>query len=492
MGLKMLAVDLGAGSGRTIIGDFDGERIQLEDVHRFSNEPVKVCGSIYWDILRLFYDIKKGIIKCKNNHGKNISSIAIDTWGVDFGLLDAKGNLLGNPYHYRDARTEGMIEEAFKRVPKEEIFLETGIQFMNFNTIYQLLSMKINNDPLLEKTDKLLLLPDLLNYFLTGEKGTEFTIATTTQLYNPISNTWASHLINMIGLPSHIFTDINQPAKIIGKLSNNICDELGTNNIPVVSVASHDTGSAVAAVPCDDEDYVYISSGTWSLVGVESPKPIINREVMELNFTNEGGINNTIRFIKNIMGLWLIQECKRQWEREGNLYSFSELNNMAQSETPFLCYIDPDFHAFVLPGNMPKRIREYCKSTNQQVPKNEGQIIRCILDSLALKYRVAIECLEKIMGRGLNVIHIVGGGIQNRLLCQFTSNATNKRVLAGPVEATSIGNIMVQAMALREIGNIGEARQVIKKSFPIEVYEPQCIEQWEQAYYRFRKIIKIS
>jgi rhamnulokinase len=488
--VKMLAFDFGASSGRAMLANFDGEKLSLEEMHRFSNDPVNVRGSLYWDVLRLFYEIKQGILKCANGGHKDIASIGIDTWGVDFGLLDGQGNLLGNPYHYRDTRTEGMMEEAFKLVPKEEIYGETGIQIIWFNTIYQLLSMKINNSPMLEKAKTLLLMPDLFNYFLTGVKSTEFTNATTTQLFNPTKGTWAKELMRCLGIPAEIFTDIVHAGTIIGSLSPDISKELGVGDIPVVSVASHDTGSAVAAVPViDEEDYIYISCGTWSLMGVEANKPIINEKSFGLNFTNEGGVNNTIRFLKNIMGLWLVQECKRQWDREGEKLSFAELEQMAWNAKPFVSFVDPDHHSFATPGNMPQRIRDFCKNTNQPVPESKGEIIRCVAQSLALKYRYTVECLEEILGKKLNVIHMIGGGIKDKMLCQLTANATGREVVAGPVEATSIGNIIVQAMALKEIGNLREARQIVKNSFPTTVYQPENISEWDEAYSKFVKLI---
>lgn len=474
-----------------MLGTFDGEKISLEEIHRFSNDPVNVGGSLYWDVLRLFYEIKQGILKCINNDHKDIAAIGIDTWGVDFGLLDEKGNLLGNPYHYRDTRTEGMMEEAFKIVPKKEIFRQTGIQFIWFNTLYQLLSMKVNNMPILEKAKTLLLMPDLFNYFLTGVKSTEFTNATTTQLFDPVKGTWARELMEKMSIPQNIFTNIVHPGTVIGKLSPEICSELGIDPIPVISVASHDTGSAVASVPVvDEENYAYISCGTWSLMGVESNQPIINEKSLALNYTNEGGVNNTIRFLKNIMGLWLVQESKRQWEREGEKMSFADLEQMARKTKPLVSFIDPDHHSFAAPGNMPKKIREFCNNTNQPVPESKGEIIRCIIQSLALKYRYTVDGLEDILGKKLNVIHMVGGGIKDKMLCQFTANATAREVVAGPIEATSIGNIVVQAIALKEIGSLQQARQIIKDSFPTTVYQPEQTEEWNEAYTRFKKIIE--
>jgi len=491
--LKMLAFDFGASSGRAMLGTFDGEKLILEEKHRFSNDPVNIRGSLYWDILRLFHEIKQGILQCANSGNKDFASIGIDTWGVDYGLLDKNGDLLGNPYNYRDTRTEGMMDEAFKKVDKEEIFKQTGIQFLQFNTIYQLLSTTIKQPEILEQAETLLLIPDLFNYFLTGVKSTEYTNATTTQLFNPVKDDWAKDLMGKLNIPERIFTDVVDAGTIIGPLSQDISFELGVNSVPVISVASHDTGSAVAAVPVKEgEDFVYISCGTWSLMGVESNQPVINKRAYELNFTNEGGVNKTTRFLKNIMGLWLTQECKRQWDREGEKYSFAELEEMAWNSKPFVSFIDPDHPGFMTPGDMPNRIREYCRKTNQPIPETKGKVIRCISQSLALKYRSTVECLEDIFGKRFNVIHMVGGGIKDRMLCQFTANATGREVIAGPVEATSIGNLIVQGMALNEIGSLAQGREIIKNSFPVTTYEPDMADEWEAAYDRFKKLININ
>jgi len=489
MDLKMLAFDFGASSGRAILGTFDGRKINLSEVHRFSNDPVEVNGNLHWDVLRLFHEIKQGILKTVLQGHDELSSIGIDTWGVDFGLLDRDGNLIGNPYHYRDKRTDGMIDEACRIVSREEIYRQTGIQFMWFNTLYQLLSMKIKNSPALENASTLLFMPDLFNYFLTGVKSTEYSIASTSQLLNPVTGTWAFELMEKLDIPKHIFTDIVKSGTVIGKLSPDIAKELRVASMPVVSVASHDTGSAVAAVPASGEDYVYISCGTWSLLGVELPRPIITDKSMAFDFTNEGGVNNTTRFLKNIMGLWLIQECRRQWQREGENLSFAELEQMAKEAKPFEMFIDPDHHTFAPPGDMPNRIREFCRNTSQPVPETKGEIMMCIYQSLALKYRFTIERIEDILERNLPVIHMVGGGIKDKFLSRLTANATGRLVIAGPVEATALGNIAVQAMALKEIGSLAEAREIIKSSVPTEEYEPQEKDVWDAAYEKFRNVM---
>lgn len=483
--LKMLAFDFGASSGRAILGIFDGNKLITEELHRFSNDPVNVRGNFYWDILRLFHEIKQGIIKCVNVGHKDIDSIGIDTWGVDYGLLDERGNLLGNPYHYRDTRTDGIMEEVFKIIPKGELYQKTGIQFMKFNTIFQLYSTKLNTPSMLDQAKTLLFIPDLLNYFLTGVKVTEYSIASTSQLLDPQTRTWSDEILDKLELPRQMLTDIVPSGTIIGKLSKTLAQELGIGEVNVVASASHDTASAVTAVPAANRDYVYISSGTWSLMGVEADEPIINEMSSQLAFTNEGGVSNKIRFLKNIMGLWLVQECKRQWNKEGDNCSFAELEKLAREAKPFVSFVDPDDDSFMTPGNMPEKIRAFCKKTNQPVPESKGEVIRCVLQSLALKYRKTVESLEQILGKELPVVHMVGGGIKDTLLCQFTANATGKKVIAGPVEATSIGNLMTQAMALGKINSLQEIRQVVKNSVATTEYLPENIEQWNQAYDRF-------
>ena len=490
---KFLAFDFGASSGRAMLATFDGEKITLEEKHRFSNDPVSVNGDLHWDILRLFFEIKQGILKCANSGDRDIDCIGIDTWGVDYGLLDKKGKLLGNPYHYRDTRTDGMYEEAFKLVSKEEIYQNTGIAFNWFNTLFQLLSAKLSGDVTLENADKLLFIPDLFNYFLTGEKRCEYTIASTSQMFDSKTYEWATDMLEKMGIPTNLFADMVYPGEKVGVLKAELAEELGVEQIPVVAVASHDTGSAVASVPVDKgEDFVYISSGTWSLMGVELDEPMVTGDALNYNFTNEGGVNKTIRFLKNIMGLWLIQESRRQWDREGTLLSFDELEKQAKEATPFASLIDPDYHKFQTPGNMPKRIREYCEKTGQKVPETKGEIVRCIAESLAFKYRQVVEGMEDVTGKKYNVINIVGGGIKDKMICSFTANATGRKVSAGPVEATSIGNVIVQGMAMGAIRDLDEGRKIVKNSFPIDVYEPQATEMWNEAYETWKKICTLK
>ncbi|MBM7581633.1 rhamnulokinase [Caldicoprobacter guelmensis] len=487
--LNLLAFDFGASSGRAILGRFDGKKLSIEEIHRFSNDPVKVGGHTYWDVLRLFWEMRQGLLKFAHNVNGTLSSLGIDTWGVDFGLLDSSGELLGNPYHYRDSQTEGMMEKAFAIVPKEKIYEYTGIAFQKFNTIYQLLALKERNSPILEKADTLLFMPDLLAYFLTGEKSTEYTEASTSQLLEARSKTWCTDLIKVLGLPDNIFTSIQQPGTIRGNIASRIAEELNIGRVPVVAVATHDTGSAVVAVPAVEDDYVYLSSGTWSLMGVEVREPIINEQALQWNYTNEGGAENSYRFLKNIMGLWLIQECKRVWDRQGEVYSFAQLEEMARNSEPFKAFIDPDHDDFYAPSDMPQTIQNFCARTGQAVPQTKGEILRCVYESLAMKYRWTIERLEKILNRPLKVLHIVGGGTKDKLLNQFTANAINRLVICGPTEATAIGNLMMQAKALGEVANLREIRQIIRNSFPTVDYMPQDVEAWDEAYERFLKVV---
>ena len=488
---KFLAFDFGASSGRAILATFDGEKIKLEEKHRFSNDPVNINGNMHWDVLRLFFEIKQGILKCANSGDRDIDCIGIDTWGVDYGLLDKDDKLLGNPYHYRDTRTEGMYDEAFKRVSKEDIYKETGIAYNWFNTIFQLLSAKLSDDSTLKEAKTLLMMPDLFNFFLTGVKKTEYTNASTTQLYNSKTYEWAYDLMDKMGIPKDIFTEVIEPGQVVGTVKPELAKELGIGEVPVIAVASHDTGSAVVSVPVPDkDDFIYISSGTWSLMGVELKEPNTSDMALNHNFTNEGGYGKTIRFLKNIMGLWLVQESRRQWIREGEELSFGELAKMSQASTPLESFIDPDYVEFSTPGDMPNRIREYCKKTGQKVPETKGEIVCTIAQSLAMRYRATVEGMEEVTGNKYNVINIVGGGIQDKVLCQFTANATNRIVSTGPVEATSIGNVVVQGIAMGAIKDLNEGRAIVKNSFDITEYTPQNTEAWDKAYEKWKEIIK--
>lgn len=486
----MLAFDFGASSGRAVIGCLKDGRLITEEIHRFSNDPVKIGGNFHWDVLRLFHEIKQSIIKCSNSGHRDIASMAVDTWGVDFGLLDGRGKLIGNPYHYRDSLTDGMMEEAFKLIPKGEFYEKTGVQFMKFNTVFQLFALKLRQFPELERARTMLLMPDLFNYFLTGVKASELSIASTTQILKPGTAEWDMGIIGKLGIPEHIFTDIVPTGTVIGKIYPDLAKELGVGEIPVVAAAGHDTQAAIVSVPSEDSEFAYISCGTWSLMGIETEAPIIDEKSRKLAFTNEVGVGNKTTFLKNIMGLWLIQESRRQWEKEGKNYTFSELEAMAEGTEPFKSFIDTEDEFFMAPGDMPERIRNYCRGTRQAVPETVGEILCCIYQSLVLKYRQTIEYLEYIKGREIPVIHLIGGGIKDNTLCRLTADATGKKVIAGPVEATSIGNLLVQAMALGQVKNLHEARQIVRKSFPVKSYEPRGTAEWNEAYERYLKIIK--
>ncbi|HZO90084.1 MAG TPA: rhamnulokinase family protein [Chthonomonadaceae bacterium] len=483
---KFLAFDLGAESGRGVVGFFDGERLRLEDVHRFPNGGVRVLDTLHWDVLCLFAELKRGLGMAVAAHGRDFAGIGLDTWGVDFGLLGRDDRLLGNPRHYRDHGNDGMLEAAFAIVPREQIFARTGIQFMQLNTLYQLLALKTQNSPLLDMAQTLLMMPDLFNFWLTGEKSTEFSIATTTQFYDPQGRVWATDLLGRLGLPTHLLTEIVPTATPIGALRDDIAAEAGCGPIPVIAPAEHDTGSAVVAVPASTPDYAYISSGTWSLMGIETPEPRISEQTLAANFTNEGGACGTIRLLKNIMGLWLVQECRRSWARQGQEYSYADLAARAAASPPFVSLIEPDDRAFLAPSDMVAEIRAFCARTGQPEPADVGATIRCCLESLALKYRWVLERLEEFRSAHIETIHIVGGGTQNQLLCQLTADATRRTVIAGPVEATAIGNVLMQAMGRGQIGSLEQAREVVRRSFELITYTPAGdASAWDAAYARF-------
>ena len=488
--LKMLAIDLGASSGRGIIGSFDGEKITLDVNHRFPSEPVTVAGTFSWDVLRIFHEIKNSIRKCALSEDKDIKSIGIDTWGVDFGFIDKKGKLMANPVHYRDTRTEGIIDYCDRFISKDELYGITGLQFMNFNTIYQLAASKRDEPVYVENADKILFMPDLLNYFLTGEKFAEYTIASTGAVLDAKSRQLSSELLKKFGIPEGLFAPIVQAGHKVGKILPEILEDIGGITADVVNVAAHDTASAVLAVPAKSDDFIFLSSGTWSIMGSEVKEPIISDKSFEYNFTNEGGVENTIRFSKNITGLWLKEESKRQWAREGKDYTHDQLSDMALASKPFQSLIDPDNPLFATPGNLPRRIAQYCKETGQHVPENEGEIMRCIFESLALRYRYTAECIDELKGHKTPFVNIVGGGTREELLNQFAADACGRPVYAGPVEATAMGNIAAQAIAAGELKNVAEAREVIAKSTDIKYYEPKNPEAWDEAYDRFINLVK--
>ena len=484
---RVLAFDFGASSGRAIIGCFDGDKITLEEVHRFSNDPVSVGGTVYWDVLRLFYEIKQGIIKAKIAGG--FDSIGIDTWGVDFGLIDSEGKLMENPVHYRDARTVGLVDEAFKTMPKEKLYGITGIQFMELNTLFQLISLKKYRPWMLERADKMLFMPDLFGYMLTGKMCAEYSIASTSQLIDLDKRTWSKEILDAFGIKESVFAPLVQPGTVLGELSKEVCEECGVDPVPVISVCGHDTQSAITSVPCENGDFAFLSSGTWSLFGTELDKPIVNETSMNINITNEGGFDGSTGFLKNIIGLWLIQESRRQWKREGKEYSYADLEKLALAAEPFKCFIDPDAPEFVPHGNIPERVREFCRKTGQYVPETVGEIMRCIYESLAMKYRLTFEKLRECTERDYPVIHVIGGGTKDGLLCQMTANSCDRTVKAGPIEATVMGNVAVQLMSDGSVKNIGQARKIVADSSELKTFEPKDTDKWAGAYEDFLKII---
>lgn len=485
---NFLAVDLGAESGRAILGTLNGNKLVLIEMHRFANIPVRLPDGLHWNILQLWSEIKNAIALTARKQDNQSFSIGVDTWGVDFGLLDKNGALIGNPYHYRDNRTDGMMEQAFQRMPREKIFDATGIQFMQLNTLYQLFAMSVGNSPALDIAETFLTIPDLLNYWLTGEIAGELSNATTTQCYDPRKRDWSTSLLEAMNIPRRIFPKIILPGTKLGALLPHIADEVGMHTT-VIAPACHDTGSAVTAVPARNQNFAWISSGTWSIMGAELREPVISPASLKNNFTNEGGVGGTFRFSKNIAGLWLVQECRRQWAHEGEEISYAELTQMAAQAKSFCAVIDVDNADFLKPGDMPTRIRAYCERTGQASPQSKGEFVRCALEGIALKYRFVLERLEEMIGHQLEPIHIVGGGTQNRLLCQFTADTTNRQVVTGPIEATAIGNVMVQAIALGHINSLADARAIVANSFGMNTFEPCQRVGWDEAYAQLCQLV---
>jgi rhamnulokinase len=485
-----LAVDLGAESGRVMIGTLVEDRLSLVEAHRFANIPVRLPDGLHWDVLRIWSEIKSGISAAVSRTDKQVDAIGLDTWGVDFALLDQKGALLANPFHYRDSRTDGMLAEAFRRMPRQSIFENTGIQFMEVNTLYQLLAMVVRKSPLLEIAQALVTIPDLFNYWLTGKIICEFTNATTTQCFDPYKRDWAHPLLGALGIPEHLFQPVIEPGTVIDSLDIGVANEVGAGLIPVVAPACHDTGSAVVAIPAEGIDFAWISSGTWSILGVEVDQPVITEQTLKYNFTNEGGVFGMWRLSKNVMGLWILQECRRAWARQGEKLSYDEITRMASEAKPFRSIIDPDFGGFLHPEDMPDQIRQYCRNFGQPVLQDKGELTRSVLESIALKYRWVLERLEEITGTRFKRLHIIGGGTQNRLLNQFTADATQCTCLTGPVEATALGNVVMQGIALGHIESLEYARNLVRKSFPPLVYQPGESKEWDQAYMRLLEVIR--
>lgn len=481
---QYIAVDLGAESGRVMLGTVGGNKLGLQEVYRFSNGPVKEGAGLRWDFEKLFSEVKTGIAKAIKQSDDEVSGIGVDSWGVDYGLLGGDGRLLENPYHYRDNRTDGMLEKAFGLMTKRDIYESSGVQFMQINTAYQLLSMRLANPQVLAETGKLIFMADLVSYYLCGRAYAEYSLASTSQLMDMRTGQWSKEIFDKLGLPMKIMPDVVQPATVVGKLKSELCGEFECKPINVIASGSHDTADAVAAVPAKPQRWAYISSGTWSLMGVEVSDAIINDKTFEYVFTNEGGVEDTIRLLKNITGLWLLQECRRQWQQGGVDLSYAELSAMAEQAQPFAAYIDPDYNGFLSPGDMPSRINNFLAKTGQKIINDKGQMARVILESLAFKYRTVAEAVEDITGEAIEILHIVGGGIRNELLCQFTANALGRNVIAGPIEATAAGNILMQARATGQIKSLKELREIVRNSFELREYQPQDVKLWDEQYER--------
>ena len=485
-----LGVDLGASSGRVVAGLFDGRKIELKELHRFSNGPVNVAGSLRWDVLRLWSGIQDGLTKAKQEFGSDIASIGVDTWGVDYVLLSKPGEILGQPYNYRDPRTDGIMEKAFQRVSREDIFSSTGLQFMQINTLYQLIAMRESNPQFLDMADRFLMMPDFFNWCLSGSQVVEFTNATTSQCYDPNTRDWSYDLLGKFEIPTEMFGEVVTPGTKLGQLRQDVAERTGLPRLDVIAPATHDTGAAVVAVPTEltgSPNWAYLSSGTWSLLGVEVQEAILSPRALELNVTNEGGVDGTYRLLKNIMGLWIITQIRESIQRSGRTIDYSQLVQRASVAEPFRSLINPDDPKFMSPADMPTAIREWCREHGQPEPETEGQLARCAFESLALKYRVVLSQLEELTGKPIEVIHIVGGGSQNELLNQFAANACGRPVIAGPVEGTVMGNVLVQARSLGEIGSLSEIREVVHNSASIKQYEPTDHSRWQEASERFAK-----
>ncbi|MBC7785150.1 MAG: rhamnulokinase [Burkholderiales bacterium] len=479
---KYLAFDFGAESGRAILGSLADGRLTLEEKHRFANPMGQLNGRLQWNVLGQWEQIKQGL---KATRGIKLDGIGVDTWGVDFGLLDSSGDLLGNPTMYRDPVTAGMMKDVFSIIPREEVFDTTGIQFMEINTLYQLRALVKANSAKLATARTMLFMPDLFNYFLTGVAKAEFSIVSTSQMYDPRKRAWATQMLTKLGIPTHILPEIIPTGTVLGPLLKSVADECEVDQATVIAPGGHDTASAVVSVPAEGQDWCYISSGTWSLMGVELPEPLINPKSLQYNYTNEGGIGGSIRFLKNIMGLWLVQECRRAFTKDGHDHTYAELTAMAGESKPYDVLIDPDHAPFASPGDMPKKIDAFCGLTSQKAPSTRGAYVRACLDSLACKYRQTLEGLQDLLGKKIGVIHIVGGGTQNELLNQLTADVCQRPVVAGPIEATAIGNIIVQAMATGAIKSLEEGRGVVRASFPVKRYEPRASPAVDLAYQRY-------
>lgn len=482
-GKPYLAFDFGAESGRAVLAYLQSGILTTEEVHRFPNEPVEYGESLHWDVARLWFEVRKALTRLGE---VELAGIGVDAWGVDYALLGESGELLENPYHYRDRRTEGVMEEVVAKVGKEKIYEATGIQFMPINTLYQLFTARRRTPRLLEAAKWLLTIPDLFHYWLTGNAVCEFTNASTTQMVDPIKRCWATELMQRLELPVHLPAPIVEPGSVLGTLLPRVAGHTSLRGTSVIAPACHDTGSAVAAISARD-DTAFLSSGTWSLLGTELDSPVITPEALRCNFTNEGGVNGTTRLLKNIMGLWMLQGCRHCWSAQGHSYDYRELMEIASREEPFCHLVDPDDESFLRPQDMLTAIDNFCLRTNQPVPKEPGAYVRTVLQSLAFKYRLVLRSLEQVSGKRIMQIRIIGGGSKNRLLNQLTADATGRRVLAGPCEATALGNVAIQVLATGEASSLAEIRAIVERSFPTEIFEPIETDKWDQQAERFEQ-----
>jgi len=482
-----LAFDLGAESGRAIAARLHDGALTVREVCRFANEPVRQNGALHWDVLRLWLEMTRALNDARDTR---FDSVAVDGWGVDYALIGERGTLLENPYHYRDLRNQGMMTQVFERVGRERIYAITGIQFLQINTLFQLFAACRHTPKVVDAADALATIPDLFNFWLTGELVSEYTNATTTQLVDAVKRTWAIRLLDEIGLPTRLLLRIVQPATIIGTLRASASASLA--GTPVVAPASHDTASAIASVRVGGHT-AFVSSGTWSLVGTEVAAPVISAKARDLNFTNEGGVCGTIRLLKNINGLWLLQACRRAWAAHGSAESYADLlAEASDAQLAFGSLIDPDHPTFLNPADMPAAIGAFCRQTSQPEPASRAAFTRTILESLAMKYRLVLGWLEELTGERITEVRIIGGGSRNRLLNQLTADATGRTVLAGPVEATALGNIAMQAIATGAVSSLADARQIIECSFPAERFEPIATERWDAPYRRFLDYVEFT
>lgn len=485
-----LAFDLGAESGRAMLGTLDGGKLSLAQRHRFATPNGRMLGRYHWNLLSLWDELKMGLRKTCADLPGDLAGIGVDTWGVDFGLIAASGEILGNPIMYRDPSTGGAMERTLAKIPREKIFDATGVQLMQINTLFHLVAMKERGSKILDAAQTLLFMPDLFNYLLCGSRKSELSIASTSQLYDPRKRRWATEMLEELGLPTRILPEIVPSGTVLGNLRGEVAGECGAKSAMVIAPGCHDTASAVAAVPANGEKFCYISSGTWSLMGVELKEPIVSDKALKYNYTNEMGVGPRVRFLKNIMGLWLVQECRRYWQKQGKDHGYAELTAMAGQAREFGAMIDPDHPPFLSPGQMVEKIDQFCVATKQRPPAGPGEYVRTCLESLALTYRRTIEGLEDILGWKIEIIHIVGGGTQNELLNQMTADACARPVVAGPVEAAAIGNVLVQAVAVGRVGSLAEAREIVRENFNVKRYEPRDVGKWDTAYHRYGEVLQ--